>query len=205
MVKGALQKGAVMTILEEFENDSQALAKEEVYRPSELIGWNIVKGGGKPPTFIATPETRARVSAQFKGKKHSLDHIRKRSESRKGYQHTEITRQTLSDRAKLRDTIYVSCLNCKSTMDYKNYIKSHGGKCGIRQGPAWNTGITMVEQTCPHCGKTGRGGNMTRYHFDNCQKVYEKHVMVKKECPHCGKTGAGGNMSRYHFNNCKTK
>ena len=24
-------------------------------------------------------------------------------------------------------------------------------------------------RTCPHCGKTGRGGNMTRYHFDNCE------------------------------------
>jgi hypothetical protein len=23
-------------------------------------------------------------------------------------------------------------------------------------------------RTCPHCGKVGKGGNMTRYHFDNC-------------------------------------
>lgn len=23
--------------------------------------------------------------------------------------------------------------------------------------------------TCPHCGKSGAGGNMTRYHFDNCK------------------------------------
>lgn len=25
--------------------------------------------------------------------------------------------------------------------------------------------------TCPHCGKSGKGGNMTRYHFDNCSTL----------------------------------
>lgn len=24
--------------------------------------------------------------------------------------------------------------------------------------------------TCPHCGNLGKGGNMTRYHFNNCKK-----------------------------------
>lgn len=28
----------------------------------------------------------------------------------------------------------------------------------------------MNEKMCPHCGLTGKGGNMTRYHFDNCNK-----------------------------------
>ena len=25
--------------------------------------------------------------------------------------------------------------------------------------------------TCPHCGLSGAGGNMTRYHFNNCKKL----------------------------------
>jgi hypothetical protein len=25
------------------------------------------------------------------------------------------------------------------------------------------------KRTCPHCSLTGKGGNMTRYHFDNCK------------------------------------
>lgn len=29
---------------------------------------------------------------------------------------------------------------------------------------------TLILVTCPHCGKSGKGGNMTRYHFDNCPK-----------------------------------
>lgn len=28
----------------------------------------------------------------------------------------------------------------------------------------------LITRVCPHCGFTGRGGNMTRYHFDNCTK-----------------------------------
>lgn len=30
---------------------------------------------------------------------------------------------------------------------------------------------TLKLVTCPHCGKTGKGGNMTRYHFDKCQTL----------------------------------
>jgi hypothetical protein len=35
----------------------------------------------------------------------------------------------------------------------------------------WMTGRTWecLERTCPHCGKVGKGGNMLRYHFDNCK------------------------------------
>ncbi len=36
-----------------------------------------------------------------------------------------------------------------------------------------NKGIKMKERVCPHCGKRGRGGNMTRYHFDNCSLKVE--------------------------------
>lgn len=27
----------------------------------------------------------------------------------------------------------------------------------------------LKERECPHCGKKGKGGNMSRYHFDNCK------------------------------------
>ena len=30
---------------------------------------------------------------------------------------------------------------------------------------------TLNLVTCPHCSKSGKGGNMTRYHFDNCQTL----------------------------------
>lgn len=28
---------------------------------------------------------------------------------------------------------------------------------------------TMIVKCCPHCNASGAGGNMTRYHFDNCK------------------------------------
>ena len=30
-------------------------------------------------------------------------------------------------------------------------------------------GKKLIISTCPHCNKTGGGGNMKRYHFDNCK------------------------------------
>lgn len=32
-----------------------------------------------------------------------------------------------------------------------------------------NLGHDYPDVTCPHCGKVGSGGNMKRYHFDNCK------------------------------------
>jgi len=31
-------------------------------------------------------------------------------------------------------------------------------------------GKKLTKITCPHCGKVGAGGAMSRYHFDNCKK-----------------------------------
>jgi hypothetical protein len=39
------------------------------------------------------------------------------------------------------------------------------------------TGMKYKESVCPHCGKKGGGGNMVRYHFENCKlknKEYDK-------------------------------
>ena len=42
---------------------------------------------------------------------------------------------------------------------------------------AWMTGRTWtcLERTCEHCGTTGRGGNMLRYHFENCKQKGNKN------------------------------
>ena len=30
-------------------------------------------------------------------------------------------------------------------------------------------GVTKKKRTCPHCGKVGAGGTMSRWHYDNCR------------------------------------
>lgn len=32
--------------------------------------------------------------------------------------------------------------------------------------------VTRPIRTCPHCNKTGKGSNMSRYHFDNCKNKH---------------------------------
>jgi hypothetical protein len=39
----------------------------------------------------------------------------------------------------------------------------------LPEGFYWGYTVTRTEKTCPHCGKTGKGPNMTRYHFSNCK------------------------------------
>lgn len=46
------------------------------------------------------------------------------------------------------------------------------GKTGSQV--AWNKGLKQPHKTCPHCGTIGAGGNMTRYHFDNCKS--KEHI-----------------------------
>jgi hypothetical protein len=41
----------------------------------------------------------------------------------------------------------------------------------VLTGRSYGKGIkhNLKEKTCPHCGKVGKGPNMTRYHFNNCK------------------------------------
>lgn len=40
-------------------------------------------------------------------------------------------------------------------------------------------GRNLKLKKCPHCGTEGKGGNMTRYHFNNCKKYDEKRRNTK--------------------------
>jgi hypothetical protein len=60
------------------------------------------------------------------------------------------------------------------------------GPSGPQQNPSnepkWNKGISTGPRgpyrkqrtvECPHCGLVGRGGGMTRHHFDNCKTILD--------------------------------
>jgi hypothetical protein len=48
-----------------------------------------------------------------------------------------------------------------SSARQKEYFKTH---------PGYLLGKKQPTLTCPHCGKTGGAGPMTRFHFDNCKQ-----------------------------------
>jgi hypothetical protein len=39
----------------------------------------------------------------------------------------------------------------------------------LPEGFEWGYRVTRTEKKCPHCNKSGKGPNMTRYHFENCK------------------------------------
>jgi len=85
---------------------------ENEYRPEKFIGWNINKGGFKPPSakgLKRSEETKLKISLNnvgFRGRKHSQESKVKMSNTRKklgGRPHTEETKKKLSEIAKLRN------------------------------------------------------------------------------------------------------
>ena len=59
--------------------------------------------------------------------------------------------------------------------DHKRKIaEAHTGKVRGEFSEEWKQALKDAQarqpiRTCPHCGVTGKGANMTRYHFDKCK------------------------------------
>ena len=64
----------------------------------------------------------------------------------------------------------------KSEEHKKKIAEAHTGKVREEFSEEWKQALKDAQarqpiRTCPHCGVTGKGANMTRYHFDKCKKV----------------------------------
>jgi hypothetical protein len=64
----------------------------------------------------------------------------------------------------------------KSEEHKRKIAKAHTGKVRGEFSEEWKQALRDAQarqpvRTCPHCGLTGKGANMTRYHFDKCKKV----------------------------------
>ena len=163
---------------------TQILIAEEDYcldierklRPADGIGWNIVVGGGKPPSSlgkryktgkpswnkgkIMSAETRAKVSKAAKeqwtrlGMREVLSNAKKgKPSARKGTKHTP---ETI---AKMR----LIKLGKRSGMKGKKHTAESVEKLKAT--------LAANPWTCTHCGKIGLNkGTGTRWHFDNCKE-----------------------------------
>jgi len=116
--------------------------KDERYLSGELVSIN--KGRE------VTEETRKKLSVANKGKIISEETKNKISYSKKGKKRAEFSKEW-------KDNISKSLKGRVFSQDSKDkLIKS-------------KTGMKYKISTCPHCGKTGGGGNMKRYHFEKCK------------------------------------
>lgn len=156
-------------VLEECNSISELLERECYYIDkynSMSVGYNLTSGG------------------EFK-KEYSDDSIEKMSEARiewhksnqngfKGKTHSAETKRILSDKAMGR----TSPNKNKELSETHKANLSKSQKEWLENNEHPNKGRTWkhkkkreyTEVTCPYCGKSGKGPNMNRYHFENCKK-----------------------------------
>ena len=129
----------------------------------------------RPPISEETREKLSYNSANL-----SDDTRRKKSESVTGEsnpfhgkQHTQATKDRISaSKIGTVTTLETRLLRSKIQSGEGNsfYGKTHSAESRKKISKA-QLGVKLVEKTCPHCELTGRGGNMKRYHFDNCKMM----------------------------------
>jgi hypothetical protein len=145
---------------------------EEFDAKNNPLSYNQHNGDGKfTRTGVVVPlETRLKQSESIKkvhpnrgkpspnrGKTASEETRKKQSEAKLGKKRPPFTEQTID---KMRQA--------KSGSNNPSYgkIPSEETKEKLRQA---NQGKKETF-TCPHCGKTGGGGSMLRWHFDSCKQ-----------------------------------
>ena len=125
--------------------------------------------GENNPMFGKThsEETKKKLSELNKGKTHSEETKKKLSELNKGKIINDETRRKISNAktGKKREPFSEEWLK-KLSLSKKGRVMSEEAKEKLIKS---KTGMKYKESTCPHCGKIGGGGNMIRYHFENCK------------------------------------
>lgn len=124
----------------------------------------------------------------FKGKTHSAEAIRKRTDSRSGYKHSADTRQKISEanlhrivsedtKRKISETAkkrvspdstkhkQKSTVKYVMTEEHKMNIAVSVKNAGVINDNVFKTIV------CPHCNKEGQKLAMLRHHFDNCKFI----------------------------------
>lgn len=115
-------------------------------------------------------ERNRKISESLKGREFSEEHKRNISISKSGVPSSEESNQarkeTWKNKSESEIQAYkdlqsklVSERNASMTPEERKSKYGHSHK------------RNMKTVTCPHCGKAGSGGNMTRYHFDNCKHL----------------------------------
>jgi hypothetical protein len=151
---------------------NKIVSKETRLKISEAKkGQNI---GELNPMFgkTHTDEVKLKISKANKGYVPSEETRLKISKANKGYVPSEETRLKISKSLKGRK-------RAKFSEEWKKKIsEANKGRKMSKESKdkliATKTGMKYKESVCPHCNKIGRGGNMKRYHFENCKLNLDK-------------------------------
>tara|TARA_R110002126_G_scaffold244868_1_gene388160 strand:+ start:1173 stop:1757 length:585 start_codon:yes stop_codon:yes gene_type:complete len=125
-------------------DEAYCLLMETKLRAEDKIGWNIVKGGGMPPSslgksFTVSEETRKKISNTKKGQRHIPE---------------------------------IEALVTKNLLLHGKPTRFAKGSAPWNKGLKIGKDATKhlhIKLTCPHCNKIGNLGGMKRWHMDNCK------------------------------------
>lgn len=59
----------------------------------------------------------------------------------------------------------------KASAKRKGKALSSSHKDALRKPKANTMNMNKTKHVCPHCGKSGQGGGMKRWHFNNCKEA----------------------------------
>ncbi len=146
-------------------------------RAEDNIGWNVVKGGGMPPSATGTTFNKGKTAwnkniACSKSTKIKISLANKgRSTWNKGIETSDETKQKQSLVKIGKPSPRLGMKNspehiAKIIANRPPYVMSQTGKDALIKA---NTGRKHKIVTCPHCSKSGGITAMPRWHFDNCK------------------------------------
>ena len=152
-------------------DEAYCLMIEAKLRAQDNIGWNIIKGGGKPPVAHGN-KYRVGISPTNKiGRpKHQLNLFK--TAWNKGAQTPDDVKEKLSAARMGKPSPRKGVKLSEETIEKikanrPKTVLSEAGRKAIIEA---NTGRKHETVTCPHCGKTGGLTAMPRWHFDNCKE-----------------------------------
>lgn len=126
----------------------------------KFAAFMLTKKNNKEYGWVRREWSRSQLG--MTGKKHSPATKQKISEAQKGEKGYWFGRQRTDDeKQKISETLKSAGGN--STSFIKGCTPWNKGKTGQKRGE-------YTKVTCPHCGKSGGGGSMKRWHFDKCKE-----------------------------------
>lgn len=145
------------------------------------IGTGILRNktdGGEGTSGYSHTKNSKSIMREFKINKplskNHCDNIKKSLIGNKralGHKHTKETLFKISNSNKGKKRSEQTKKNISNSLIGKSYVDLHGiEKAKELKNKLSLSKKNMPIKTCNYCGVSGKGSNMTRYHFDNCKK-----------------------------------
>ena len=170
-------------------DEAYCLAMETKIRVVENIGWNITKGGGKPPAKANSGSFKLGLTPFNKGLKMDTPAWNK------GISCSEETKE------KLRKSHLGRVAWNKGLKSVQ--VAWNKGTKGLMPSTRKGAILSQATRDKISASKIGEKRTLEQREAMSKARLGRKHSIIV--CPHCQKSGGSTAMPRWHFDNCKLK